>query len=545
MMAHSSDTHSPEDGTHLHTISLISSLFQEEFRNGSTSLGEILHDVIALYQGSWPDYEACAVGYHTLQHSTDVALLAARIIVGWNRAEPSTFSQDHFLVAITAALFHDSGYIKDRGDTVGLGGKYTFCHIPRSKHIMASYLADRAWAAHDVEQATALLDVTDLYHTLDLDEAYPEPTTRRLAAILGTADLIAQMANINYMANIRLLFQEIEEAYAMVGREQLERQGHRLFESVEAMQSEAMPFYEHLVLPRLRHLGSVYHYLGNVFDDGRNPYLENILANLSHQLLGNDSQWQQIGSILTSLGAISQEQLSDALRRQQAAGHQQRKPQFASFQRRFLQWSNGQTTQQTLGDILIDMKAISPATLCQGLIAQILPPTHLASLKHDHLTLLLTVSVMLHGACRDPWVFQQILSLTAKQLGCAGGSILLAVPERQEMIVAVSTLLAREHFEGKTIPADKGLAGWVYSHGQPTIVNAIDQDARVEKSLDRRTPCPPESILAAPMCNNSGRFGVLEMFNKQGGFTESDSALLVMVANIIAVALGAILVSPS
>lgn len=544
MMAQSNDTTS-HDGKHLHAISLISTIFQDEYRNGSSRLGEILHDVIELYQGRWPAYEACQVGYHTLQHSTDVALLTARIIAGWNRVEPEHFSHNHFVTAITAALFHDSGYIKDRGDTVGYGGKFTFSHVERSKRIMTDYLTDKDWSESRIIQALALLDATEFQLTIDMERSYPDPVNRQLASILGTADLIAQMSDIDYITNIQALFEELEEAYTLIGQDELQRQGHRIFESAASMLSETVNFYEHLVMPRLQNFGRVDRYLINFFDNGRNPYLENIIANLTGQLLDKDSQWQRIGSILTSLGAISQEQLANALRRQQKMGFHLQPPPVISFQKRFLNWSNGHKEQKSLGDILLNMGAISPEGLCQGLIAQILPPNGVSYLNRERLELLLKIAIILHGACHDPWIFQQILSLVAKELSCAGGSILLAVPDRQEMIVAVSTLLARENFEGKTIPADKGLAGWVFSHGQPAIVNAVDKDARVEKSLDRRTQGPPESILAVPMCYNGNRFGVLEMFNKANGFTETDAALLVMVANVVAVALGSILTSPS
>jgi transcriptional regulator with GAF, ATPase, and Fis domain len=245
---------------------------------------------------------------------------------------------------------------------------------------------------------------------------------------------------------------------------------------------------------------------------------------------------------MTALGAISQEQLAEALRRQKNSDKYAEPPAAVSFKKRFLNWANIHQKQETLGDILIDMKAVEPKVLCQGLLAQILPPVGFAELSREQLELLLKISVMLHSSFTDPWMFQQVLALVAEQLDCAGGSILLEVPDRQEMIVAVSTLLAKEHFEGKVIPADKGLAGWVCRHGQSAIVNAIDQDSRFDKTCDRRSPCAPESLLAVPMYLSGTRFGVVEMFNKKGsGFVESDAVLMVMVANIISVALGAIL----
>ncbi len=540
-MAQINDTHAQPDA-HPRTITMICDIFQELYGTGSPDLGELLHDAVDLYAGGWPAYQACQVGYHTIQHATDVALLSARVISGWNRTEPEPFSQEQFMMAMAAALFHDSGYLKDQGDQEGHGGKFTYTHVERSKRIASTYLTAKGWAEPAIAITLSLLDATEFGQVVEMHTRYPDPCAQRLAAILGTADLIARMSEVNYMTNPPALYREVEEADDFFGREELRRRGHRVYASADEILNETVSFYENIVLPRLRHFGRMDHYLIAYFGHGRNPYLENITANLTGQILSNDAQWQRIGTILTTLGTITQEQLSEALRLQNSTASRPAPMVGASFQKRFLTWANAHQKKKTLGDILIGMEAMEPKLLCQGLLAQILPPAGFAALNRELLELLLKISIMLHSSYNDPWMFQQVLALVADRLQCAGGSILLAMPDRQEMIVAVSTLLAKEHYVGKTIPADKGLAGWVCRHGQTAIVNAVDQDCRFEKGIDRRTPCQPDSILAVPMHHNGARFGVVELFNKPApGFTEEDATMMVMVANIIAVALGAIL----
>ena len=43
----------------------------------------MVEDFIRLYQGEYPGYEACDVGYHNIQHVLDVTLAMARLIDGY------------------------------------------------------------------------------------------------------------------------------------------------------------------------------------------------------------------------------------------------------------------------------------------------------------------------------------------------------------------------------------------------------------------------------------------------------------------------------
>jgi len=71
-----------------------------------------------------------------------VTLLTAQITAGWNIYKGHTpLPREIFICGLIAALFHDSGYIKERGDISGRGGKYTFRHEERSINNARVYLS--------------------------------------------------------------------------------------------------------------------------------------------------------------------------------------------------------------------------------------------------------------------------------------------------------------------------------------------------------------------------------------------------------------------
>ena len=265
----------------------------------------------------------------------------------------------------------------------------------------------------------------------------------------------------------------------------------------------------------------------------------NIIQNESLQNSSDNMQWRLLGDILVDLELVTVDQINKAIKKQQLVNTDNKKSEI-SFQKSFLNWLNSRNKSKSLGDILIEMQAIAPRALRQGLLDQTLPPSILKSMSKSEITSLLQMAMTLHGFQQDPWVFEQIIEMSSDLLGCLGGSILLIVPHQSEMIIAASTVLLKEHFQGKTIPTEKGIAGWVTKESQSLIINSVENDDRFDPSIDRRVNEKAQSVLAVPMHVNGASIGVLEFFNKKDKFNNHDSLLVLLVANIVASALGTI-----
>ncbi len=525
--------------------SLILDIAKSEYGEVSPLLTNLIQDVSDLYRGKWESHEACQTGYHNLGHAIDVALLTARMIAGWNRldnyAHPK-ISEGIFLTAMAGAMFHDAGYIKEKGDQLGTGGKFSFTHEDRSMTMAAVYLREHGWPERAHTLAPNIISTTKFHCPIELEGLFISREEGVIGRMVATADLVAQMADVNYMQRINDLYAELQEAYHFEGEKNLRERGYRVFSSANEMVSGTVDFYENFVLPRLQKLGRMDQYLVSFFGDGRNPYLENIMANLSGQLMDNRSRWRRLGDILEDLGLVTKEQIESALKVQQASrpDHSTRNPVgTASLRTRLLAWMEGGLfNERCLGELLMDMKIINPTVLRQGLLQQIMPPSVVDKFTRDELFFFLEISVLLQNIGRGPWLFDQILEMTNELLKCETSYILLANTENQEMLIAIPPVPKKDQFNGRIIPTDKGLAGWVFSHGQPAIVSNVRQDDRFDLEIDSlvRQGFDTRSILAVPLHINGELIGVMELINKQtGDFSSHDMDILTMLANLVAI----------
>lgn len=106
-------------------------------------------------------------------------------------------------------------------------------------------------------------------------------------------------------------------------------------------------------------------------------------------------------------------------------------------------------------------------------------------------------------------------------------SIFMLDEERHELVLEI----AEEGHELR-MPADKGIAGWVLTHGLGQIVNDVEQDPRWYDAIGREVDFVTHSILCVPMKVQDRVVGVMQLLNKRGGvsFTQRDMRLLTTLA---------------
>jgi len=522
------------------TVGLILAIFQDEYGESPARLAALFSDVADLYAGRWSSHEACAVTYHNFNHALDVCLATARILSGWNKVEQAqSLDGKYFQLGMAASLFHDSGYIKDKGDHAGLGGKFTLVHVGRSMEIAREYLTRKQWPPEEVEAVCRIISITDYAKMPDIAPLFKDSRLKALAQMVATADLVAQMADTDYIQRIDDLFAEFKEVYKFEKRAALAKQGTKVYKTVQEIKDGTITFYEQFVVPTLGKLGRMDRYLTIFFGDGRNPYQENIAANLSDHLMDVRSQWRRLGDILTDLGLASSEQIASALAKQQTLIGQKTdaSPSVnAMIRKHLLPWFSARSNKgYCLGDILMDMQAVEPRSLAKGLLTQMLPDSLYESLSPKELHFLLQTAILLQNICKGQWILGVVLEMANEILDCEASSIMIANLDEKEMLIVLPTGPKKNVVCGKGVAMDKGLSGWVYRNGQPARVGNVNADARFYSDMDKNTDFITRSILAVPLHVNGECIGALEALNKNDDhFTTHDMKLLTILANMLA-----------
>lgn len=174
-----------------------------------TALFQVFDDVVRLFAGEYPGYQKCNTRYHDLKHTTDCLLAMARLMHGAS-VHGLTFSQRDVALGLIAALCHDTGYIQRIDDLEGTGAKYTLIHIDRSIAFMEKYFGDAGFSSRDLEYCKWCVRCTGL--EVKIEEMRFESVPHRvLGCMLGTADLLGQMADRSYLERLPFLYREFQE----------------------------------------------------------------------------------------------------------------------------------------------------------------------------------------------------------------------------------------------------------------------------------------------------------------------------------------------
>ncbi|HEX2830559.1 MAG TPA: hypothetical protein VHP37_29750 [Burkholderiales bacterium] len=162
------------------------------------NLVQAFEDVTRLYNGEYPGYRPCDTSYHDIQHVLDVTLAMARLMDGCARATNSdVLTERLFRFGIMTALYHDCGYIRHRKDTRHVNGaEYTKTHVSRGGRFLEHYLA-KVGLGDLAPSAAGTLHFTG--YEIPVADIRVEPQFRLIGNLLGSADILAQMADRCYL----------------------------------------------------------------------------------------------------------------------------------------------------------------------------------------------------------------------------------------------------------------------------------------------------------------------------------------------------------
>ncbi|MDB5810084.1 MAG: hypothetical protein JWN94_2206 [Betaproteobacteria bacterium] len=186
-------------------------IYLDLFRKGElTALDRSFADLGALYAGENEHYHACDTGYHDLQHVLDVTLAMARLMHGYKRIGREPLESRIFCLGVILALYHDCGYIRRRHDSRHANGaEYTLTHVSRGARYLRNYLPVLGMA--DLAPVAARVIHFTGYEVPIAKIRVPQPVFRVIGNLLGTADILGQMADRCYLEKCHdRLFPEFE-----------------------------------------------------------------------------------------------------------------------------------------------------------------------------------------------------------------------------------------------------------------------------------------------------------------------------------------------
>lgn len=188
-----------------HVRHAVHEIFHDLFKQyNESAVTQAFDDFERLFEGDYPNYLPCDTLYHDKQHTLDVTLALARLISGHERssAKDKRIGAQRAVIAIITALYHDSGYIRQESDHEHFNGaEFSQSHVSRGADFLKRYmhkinLGEYAQLSARLVQYSGYDIPPDTIHL-------PDEQWRMSGYLLGTADIISQMADRCYLEKCR------------------------------------------------------------------------------------------------------------------------------------------------------------------------------------------------------------------------------------------------------------------------------------------------------------------------------------------------------
>lgn len=111
---------------------------------------------------------------------------------------------------------------------------------------------------------------------------------------------------------------------------------------------------------------------------------------------------------------------------------------------------------------------------------------------------------------------ENFLMVTAAEIDSEEASVIIREGDEGDLRFLTAVGKVAEQLKNLPIPAGKGIAGFVFSSGQPMAVADVGEEESFYAEVDRKTGYSTQTILATPLRYNGDIIGVLEYVNRRG-----------------------------
>jgi hypothetical protein len=261
-----------------------------------TKIDRAFEQFTRLFTGQSAHFEGVDTLYHDMQHTLDITLAMVRLMAGHERsvAPEVALGGERAVVGTITALFHDVGYLRERNDSETTNGaEFTRNHVTRGIRFLSLLLPDLG-LAHWVPVVSEVMHCTGYEKPL-AQLKFDDPRDAKLGALMGTADMVAQLADRCYLEKCRdRLYPEFVLGGVAVDRGAEGYPAVRYASGLDLLR-QTPKFVDDTRSKRLdAGFGSAYRYYEALYD-GRNPYIESIERNMAflREILRSES-WHML-----------------------------------------------------------------------------------------------------------------------------------------------------------------------------------------------------------------------------------------------------------
>lgn len=109
---------------------------------------------------------------------------------------------------------------------------------------------------------------------------------------------------------------------------------------------------------------------------------------------------------------------------------------------------------------------------------------------------------------------RELLRLSAAGMNSDEASVIVRDGDELRFMIVIGKVA--DQLTGMKFPNGKGIAGFVFSSGQPMAVADVGQEASFYKEVDQQTGYTTQTLLATPLRFGGEVIGVLEYVNRKG-----------------------------
>lgn len=111
---------------------------------------------------------------------------------------------------------------------------------------------------------------------------------------------------------------------------------------------------------------------------------------------------------------------------------------------------------------------------------------------------------------------ENLLKISANAMNSEEASVIIRDGDEGDLRFLSAIGKVADQLKNLKIPAGKGIAGFVFSSGQPMAITDVGEEDSFYAEVDKQTGYSTQTILATPLRHNGEIIGVLEYINRIG-----------------------------